>query len=109
MKWISVKDKLPENSIDVLILTNEGGCHFCHVGSIWGKKEWATHSEVLHHVTHWMQLPELPEEACLKKKVSEVEILDLVFRYREEENPVFREDMDGLLDFARWLFRQKNL
>lgn len=56
-----------------------------------------------------MQLPELPEEACLKKKVSEVEILDLVFRYREEENPVFREDMDGLLDFARWLFRQKNL
>lgn len=42
-----------------------------------------------------------------KSKVTEVEILDLVFRYKKEANPILREDTNVLLDFARWLFKEK--
>lgn len=58
--WISVEDGLPEDGVDVLALTTEGGKHFCHIASINNQEEWATHGEILHFVTHWQYLPTLP-------------------------------------------------
>lgn len=64
-EWISVNDSLPAEKRVVLLLDDgEYG-----VGFIWGymlgtgKPVWAIkdHSDRVHHVTHWMPLPELPE------------------------------------------------
>ena len=60
MEWISVRDRLPEDQVEVLVATrSKNGVrnidkgylaidHFIHRG----------HAEV----THWMPLPELPKE-----------------------------------------------
>lgn len=66
-KWISVKDRLPEDMGDVLV------CAFWHerwqTMIAWCRKadeQWfayTSHGErMLGHVTHWMPLPEPPGE-----------------------------------------------
>lgn len=56
-KWISVKDRLPEQYTDVIVLYDFG-----RVGVNWTNKE----NEFIEHpdckVTHWMPLPEPPKE-----------------------------------------------
>ena len=62
-KWISVKDGLPksgENPDWVLVITTENGMFFYHVAQLWDDS-WATDSEILHFITHWMPLPEPPQ------------------------------------------------
>ena len=78
-KWISVKDRLPENEQEVLVISHGWGGRLVYVGrykkiesetswmtgitskasdwSLWG---WSYLREP--QVTHWMPLPELPEE-----------------------------------------------
>ena len=55
-EWISVKDKLPEQYTDVIVLYDFG-----RVGVNWTNKE----NEFIDHpdckVTHWMPLPTPPE------------------------------------------------
>ena len=55
-EWISVKDRLPEQYTDVVVLYDFG-----RVGVNWTNKE----NEFIEHpnckVTHWMPLPEPPE------------------------------------------------
>ena len=56
-QWISVKDRLPEDSSDVLIAWADGvseGC-FCD-------ERWCREGRMLRSVTHWMPLPKPPEE-----------------------------------------------
>ena len=78
-RWISVKDRLPENEQEVLVISHGWGGRLVYVGtykkiesetswltgitskasdwSLWG---WSYLREP--QVTHWMPLPELPEE-----------------------------------------------
>lgn len=78
VKWISVKDRLPE--IDVEVLVTEGG--YCKVSRIVDvneysrekartrkdkypiKIEWVQDSycDIDWDISHWMKLPELPKE-----------------------------------------------
>lgn len=54
MKWISVKDRLPEYPIKVLCFTTNE--KIMVMGRI---KEWNINK---YNITHWMPLPEPPEE-----------------------------------------------
>ena len=62
MNWISVKDRLPSNSADVLV-TDGDACMVAWYNE--DKRHWVLwdlgfwHSE---DVTHWMPLPEPPKE-----------------------------------------------
>lgn len=65
-EWISVKDRLPEKGQDVLLLTDWfGGASFITIGYLGGTR-WISYeigrANVGIHVTHWMPLPEPPEE-----------------------------------------------
>ena len=63
-KWISVKDRLPESKTRNLVLRYDPLCdeHFCDIfwyekGAWWNRKYCGDFD-----VTHWMPLPEAPEE-----------------------------------------------
>jgi glucose-6-phosphate isomerase len=66
MKWISVKDRLPENDIPVIVCSKSGIVQevlYC----LDIKKQWyANHiedSEIsFDYFTYWMPLPESPKE-----------------------------------------------
>ena len=66
MQWISVKDRLPEDISDVLILSKEKESCVGYYRS--SDNDWnmynpccSFHME-LHGITHWMPLPKPPEE-----------------------------------------------
>lgn len=78
-KWISVKDRLPEEGQEVLVISHGWGERLVYTGkhtriesetswltgitskaSDWRLQGWSYLREP--HVTHWMPLPELPEE-----------------------------------------------
>lgn len=64
MKWISVKDQLPEKEVYVLVITKEKAYAIAFLSQFNGKKEWSifdTHWIDFEDVTHWMPLPEKPE------------------------------------------------
>ena len=60
-EWISVKDRLPETPVEVLVF-NLG----TWVLAYWNEDvgQWILYNgdKVLRYVTHWMPLPEPPEE-----------------------------------------------
>ena len=62
IKWISVKDRLPERFNRVLVCRENGKVEqgFRDVGDWW--KIYGTRTK---HITHWMPLPEPPEEVCI--------------------------------------------
>lgn len=75
MKWISVKEKLPELFIDVLAYcinecgaTYEKGDRYCCIDRLckWTDDypESFRTDRFYGHVTHWMLLPEFPKEDC---------------------------------------------
>ena len=52
-KWISVRDKLPEPFVNVVVFSKSQGVGMDYYdGKYWGFDD----------VTHWMPLPEPPEE-----------------------------------------------
>ena len=86
MDWISVKDRLPDDEQEVLVIAHGWGGRLVYVGShkrveaqkswltgitnessewsLWG---WSYLKEPI--VTHWMPLPEPPEEGICNEKV----------------------------------------
>lgn len=67
--WISVEDRLPEDETEVLCwYRDENGEYYCTLG--WYHRTnygagWTTDAEISGYfgcVTHWMPLPEPPEE-----------------------------------------------
>lgn len=78
MKWISVKDKLPEQSGRYLIYDGDGHMYDCEFDECIGDNGefgfWQAHYDPYtlgyvdsdwitnENVTHWMPLPEDPEE-----------------------------------------------
>ena len=88
MEWISVKDRLPENEQEVLVISHGWGGRLLYVGTykkIESEKSWLTGitSKASDwslwgwsylrepQVTHWMPLPELPEGNRLLDKLPE--------------------------------------
>jgi len=60
-EWISVKDKLPKPSTEVLIFIYD----ILALGYMESDGEWWNDADEKEHsesVTHWMPLPEPPEE-----------------------------------------------
>ena len=61
-KWVSVKERLPENGGVYLCCLNNEFRTICYFyGEQWDDLESAY---VTHLVTHWMPLPNLPKEDC---------------------------------------------
>ena len=60
-KWISVKKKLPENT-DTVLIAHKGGVSFGWYNGRYWERGANTNHRPLETVTHWMPLPEPPEE-----------------------------------------------
>lgn len=60
-KWISVKDRLPEDFEDVLTF-EDGECYRVNSISQLTKYWWDSDEGFERHPTHWMPLPEPPKE-----------------------------------------------
>ncbi len=65
-KWISVEERLPERGFKVLTVNGHG---YIIIFALWKRteREWcwindAGHFNHCNDITHWMQLPEPPEE-----------------------------------------------
>ena len=65
MNWISVKDKLPEKEVDIIIENDIGEVMFGNYSSdCYGDKFFTTNFEqylLPGNVTHWQPLPEPPK------------------------------------------------
>jgi len=59
MEWISVEDRLPDEGVDVLLW-----CGWAITGLIGNDNSFYTEDGVnpCHNVTHWMSLPEPPND-----------------------------------------------
>ena len=63
-KWISVKDRLPEDGEIVLVCGSRGGVYTAVLNKPGQYKGWHKLNSKIHYCdpTHWMPLPEPPEE-----------------------------------------------
>lgn len=57
-EWISVKNELPENSSDVVVING----NFSPEVAFYWDDVWYGREKRLNFVTHWAPLPELPKE-----------------------------------------------
>ena len=56
--WISVKDRLPDTCVCVLVHYDDGNMLVDAIGS---DGEWMDEDFIYGNITHWMQLPEPPK------------------------------------------------
>ena len=62
-EWISVSDKLPEKGQNVLTCGPRGSVETIHFRKTLGTPEyWEWKKNGVKHITHWMPLPELPND-----------------------------------------------
>ena len=59
-KWISVKDRLPDNN-DTMLIVHRGGVSFGWYNGRYWERGASTNHRQLRTVTHWMPFPEPPE------------------------------------------------
>ena len=61
-KWISVKEKLPENDYNYLVFTSDR--NDAVIATYYGDGEWLEYdsTNLIPLVTHWMPLPKPPKE-----------------------------------------------
>lgn len=61
-EWISVKDRLPRNNGMYIVCNNGFVIPAEYATYALGKRSWFGEFSELHKVSHWMPLPEPPEE-----------------------------------------------
>jgi hypothetical protein len=61
MVWILVKDKLPEQAVDVLLFDG-GQIYFGYYSEIYDKFVVAEDQVAIEDFTHWMTLPDFPKK-----------------------------------------------
>ena len=65
--WIPVSERLPEEGVEVwVVAVGPSGKALFHAAAMWrmtpsGRMEWEDEDCVIHHPTHWMNLPSPPE------------------------------------------------
>jgi hypothetical protein len=57
-KWISVTERLPEEGVWVLALRSNKKHHI----ALWQHNHWSRRAGLVDKITHWMPLPEPPQE-----------------------------------------------
>lgn len=62
-KWISVKDRLPEELTDVVAYIRAGETSWTEIAHRL-ETRWIRKGVPIDNVTHWMPLPEPPKEDC---------------------------------------------
>ena len=62
MRWYSVSDCLPKQKDVVLVRWTNGICSYYGSATYQHHDVWYVHNEGMPKVTHWMRLPEPPEE-----------------------------------------------
>lgn len=69
IKWISVKDRLPEVGEKVLVTTDNGNYTCCGMyiptdcnGTVLGEKRWKGSGSFIESITHWMTIPKLEND-----------------------------------------------
>lgn len=60
--WISVKERLPERFEPVLVCREKNGSPYVEQGYKDVGEWWKVYGTRTKHITHWMPLPEPPEE-----------------------------------------------
>lgn len=60
--WISVKERLPERFEPVLVCREKNGSPYVEQGHKDVGEWWKVYGTRTKHITHWMPLPEPPEE-----------------------------------------------
>ena len=58
-KWISVKDRMPDTCVCVLVHYDDGNMLVDEIGS---DGEWVDEDFNCGNITHWMPMPEPPED-----------------------------------------------
>ncbi len=69
MKWINVNDSLPPQGERVLVYCSSGLIDKGYrLGGLW-ERDWAgmTFKEAGYKITHWMPLPEPPQQPLIKQ------------------------------------------
>jgi hypothetical protein len=61
MTWISVKDRLPQHRVDVLVYCQQKECAVIKPELQEGRIFWQDDAGYSYDVTHWQPLPEPPE------------------------------------------------
>ena len=65
MEWISVKDRLPERSGEYLVFTANGAymaLEYSEKHRAFNASDWLEDANKAISCTHWMPLPDVPEE-----------------------------------------------
>lgn len=62
-EWISVKERLPERFEPVLVCREKNGSPYVEQGHKDVGEWWKVYGTRTKHITHWMPLPEPPEES----------------------------------------------
>ena len=56
-KWISVKDKLPKENVEVFTCSQAHQLAVC----VYVDGCWLSYEEVHYHIAYWMPVPKLPK------------------------------------------------
>lgn len=62
MKWISVKDRLPEEGLSVWVFIKAGDSPYILVSKQWQNGDVWTDVDSYDEATHWMPLPNAPDK-----------------------------------------------
>ena len=71
MEWIAIKDRMPKANVNVLVYFVHDGLEYIEIG--WNDPDFArgmeafgmhiSHDEYQHEITHWMPLPNAPNNS----------------------------------------------